>query len=812
MVVPSKIPGFSQRPPRSSIVRKKLIRRSLVVLVALAMAAPRMVFAALLYPPSERMSYSPLATSCSPSEMAELAAELGDEEQQAAAFRALTVCGAEAVPLLLRLLGDPALQSQALDALIDMGPEAQAALPDLTRRLQGRAGDLRSQLPYAIAVIGQQQAVPILLPVLNHPDTTLAQRAASALGRVGPEAAAAVPALRAALQRSEIATAATGALGDIGPAAQAAVPDLVARLGREESGYNTAVVALGNIGAAAVPRLIDAVASPNPDVRLAAVDALRRVEPAYLVSAVPALTRALGDEALQFYAADALSEIGPAAVTAAPVLASLLREESVDWPVRAALANIGEGAVPSLIAVLESRDPQGQANAVQVLAQIGPGAAAAVPALRAMLGQNAATLEVVRALGAIGPEARAATPDLLPLLESDHQPTRLIAALALGNIGPDAVPKLIELLQRGDSQVQVLAALSLGQMGPAAQAAVPALTDLLTPVTARLEPRSKLMADRDLGDVTLPRVDPTLEPRPRPRLPERFEPLPPVLTAPTARPNRVAISAALALGNIGAPVEAAVPHLIYLLRHPSPDIQAQAALALGKMGETAQTAVPDLINVMGAGGLTDFSPVLRARDQATQALIAIGAPAADPLVQALGSDSPIAYARAARVLAEIGKPAIPSLVEALADSRLHVRRRAAFALGQMDAAAVPALVNALQPGQPEGQRAAAAAALGQAEAAALGIPILQATVADTNNSLELRRVAAAALDQLGEDGKSFLAAHDFLGPSTAACPSVGFSRYEFDLLTGDCLVVHTENVFLAGLGDILGPLCNLLGC
>lgn len=86
----------------------------------------------------------------------------------------------------------------------------------------------------------------------------------------------------------------------------------------------TAADALGRIGAAAVPALIDCLQDERPALRRRAAQVLARIGPDAL-DAVPALTLLLRDKDpdVQREAARALGQIGPAASTAIPDLLHL---------------------------------------------------------------------------------------------------------------------------------------------------------------------------------------------------------------------------------------------------------------------------------------------------------------------------------------------------------------------------------------------------------------------------------------------------------------------------------------------------------
>lgn len=107
----------------------------------------------------------------------------------------------------------------------------------------------------------------------------------------------------------------------------------------------TAVDALGRIGAAAVPELTAALSDTDPRVRAQAGRALARIGPP-AKEAVPILTQRLDDpdEDVRQAAARALGQIGPAAADAVPALVSLI--ESTDGRAAEATTHIPAGPPP----------------------------------------------------------------------------------------------------------------------------------------------------------------------------------------------------------------------------------------------------------------------------------------------------------------------------------------------------------------------------------------------------------------------------------------------------------------------------------
>lgn len=99
---------------------------------------------------------------------------------------------------------------------------------------------------------------------------------------------------------------------------------------RDELSVNeTASVALGRIGEAAVPGLTQGLHHPQPEVRRQAAETLARIGPAS-APAVPDLIRALSDEDLlvRRAATRALGQVGPAAADAVPALLRIMQERA----------------------------------------------------------------------------------------------------------------------------------------------------------------------------------------------------------------------------------------------------------------------------------------------------------------------------------------------------------------------------------------------------------------------------------------------------------------------------------------------------
>jgi HEAT repeat protein len=450
-----------------------------------------------------------------------------DAEVRKRTIRALNQFGpaaVQAVPKLITALSDTdrEVRKTATDLLLAIGPTN--AVPALVTAFDNLDSRVRRRIAETFALFGPTaaEAVPALIKALDDIDTSVRQGTVGALSAMGPAAAEAVPALINALRDDKarrrwddinVRTAAKSALGRIGPAA---VPALFAALGdaTDAEVRKASAEALGNIGPAAaeaVPALLAARADADWYLRLRAVEALGRIGSA-APEVVPALIATLRDgAATRWYggeekglvseaAAQALGQFGSAAVEAVPALIDALTDAVAGVRLAAAhaLCAIGLDAVPRLIAALrEVKAPRwvkGGATAetrraaAQVLREIGPQAAEAVPALISALGDTDAGVReaATDALSAIGPPS---VPALLAALRNVkarrwtkwrlNAEIRQAVVRALGQIGPPAVPALITALGDPNQDVRRGTAEALGQIGSPAVDAMPALTTAL---------------------------------------------------------------------------------------------------------------------------------------------------------------------------------------------------------------------------------------------------------------------------------------------------------------------------------------------
>lgn len=248
--------------------------------------------------------------------------------------------------------------------------------------------------------------------------------------------------------------------------------------------------------------IIEDTAAPWFSRRQAALTLGRIGEPAR--DAVPVLIRLLEEPAAdpeqstQLWALKALARFGPLAADATSRLVEILEDESGDeLPRLASIETLGRigpqqpEVLPALIRAIEaSLSPREPARhtavlergvaAVEMLELFGGNASPAVPALIRASRADSVLLRRAAAntLGLVGPAADAAIPALVDLVLFDESSeVRDLAGRALGRIGEAAEAPLSQLLVDSDPDVRVRAARAFAEMTSIAPESVAALRD-----------------------------------------------------------------------------------------------------------------------------------------------------------------------------------------------------------------------------------------------------------------------------------------------------------------------------------------------
>lgn len=181
--------------------------------------------------------------------------------------------GASLEELLERLATDPAegVREGLTWALVHHGPAATDAV---VAHLSDPSPDVRHQFTHLLGKLGDRSAIAALAALLHDPDPRVAAKAAQSIGALGgPDAARE---LTAALGVDALGDPVILALGAVGAEA---VPVLVAALSDGNPAVRArAAEALGLIGeAGAAQELVSALADADPDVRLEALIALGQI-------------------------------------------------------------------------------------------------------------------------------------------------------------------------------------------------------------------------------------------------------------------------------------------------------------------------------------------------------------------------------------------------------------------------------------------------------------------------------------------------------------------------------------------------------
>lgn len=556
-----------------------------------------------------------------------------------------------------------------------------------------RSNDLAAQLAALedAAALGPLASAlaPAAAQLLQSEDVAVKYEAALTLGRIGDAAAVAVPALRGLAKSSDVTLrhAAWTALRQMAPASKPAVADLDAALADGDSlvqiAATRAAVILDPENKAGRQRAISILAAALRNeqrvVRSEAADGLVEIG----ADAVPSLLNALPtlpptDRRLVL---NALRNLGPNAASAVPTLLTLLPKAEPD--VAAAVAGTLSVVAPddgkttlALLDLMKHASPAVRAAAAAALAEFPKASRASVPALAAALADAdvAVRRSAAEALERFGGDAESAVPALDRALEDANGGVTIRAAEALGRIGAPALPALTKRLD--DPRYANLALQTIGQMGSAAKSAAPRLLEKIQTPGA-LSPRELCLA--------LAAVEPD---------PQTAGPPLQKIAQDARNPARPA--AIYALGRIGD--RTALPMIARFAEDKDPLTQMASAWALvqlePKHAEYVKIATPRLMQA-----LEHSDSLIRRHAAMALGRLGPGAASAVPaLTKRLQEDDDLAVRVAsAFALANIGeasRAAIPQLLELLQGNDPLMKRTAIFSLarlGPIAAEAVPAL-------------------------------------------------------------------------------------------------------------------------
>jgi HEAT repeat protein len=425
------------------------------------------------------------------------------------------------------------------------------------------------------------------------------------------------------------------------------------------------------------------------------------------------LTRGSDIEYLNWYtrALDALVKLEPRSPEVLEACRRLLASEGVgvlrlEATLRA-FEGAGGGTVPAAISLLRSADVGTRRFAIQYLAEIGPDASPAVPALVELLEEDPATFRAAMALVEIGVEQDRVVRRLIAKLSSDELMSpesalkvierlgreagvtapllveRLEGLNALAAMGEEAVPALNGALKKDDPKAKSFALEALARIGPKARASIPEVKPALDDPDPQVRQWAALALDSmdETGD---PRILPVLinalhgkkgkawvyavqalqhqGPATRKYLPDFLE----VIKKSVSQKRDDEVQLLIrTLGVIGPAMKDAVSFLGERLGDPQ--MAVSCCFSLLKMGPEAREVIPALEKLLRDG--IELEPEV-ARAWAAGALIAIE-PARSPeiLPRILGflrggdQETRKKVPVVLRNLRELARPAVPELLE-----------------------------------------------------------------------------------------------------------------------------------------------------
>jgi HEAT repeat protein len=394
-----------------------------------------------------------------------------------------------------------------------------------------------------------------------------------------------------------------------------------------------AAVQLKNFGPeahAAWPALQKAAADANWRVRLAAAEAMEKIQPG-TPEAVNVVTSILNDQDMEGHlsAVHALSNFSSSAQRAVPSLIEALKQNV--WSVKRAiiitLGNMGvraKGVMPELIRCFSDPDAEIRSLAIKSAGSIAGSDPGVLAAMAECLDDEQPEVRqaAVETLGQLGMDATLALPKLLERLQDRSSGVRRMAAQALAAMGPknpEIVAALVGILHDPDARVREAAIYALAALGPMAHAAVEPLANALQDPN----PAIGTLAAEALGAIG----------------PVAHAACPALITVMGAGNTAVRKAAANALARMG---KISIPALLGALRDPNWEVRVLAAHALGQTRNSGETAVQALIQA-----LKDQAEAVR-----RYAVLALGH---------MGS---------------MASQAVPALIETLKDRDPEVRRTA----------------------------------------------------------------------------------------------------------------------------------------
>ncbi len=477
------------------------------------------------------------------------------------------------------------VRAEAAMALGRIGPDAEAAAPDLILLLADKSERSRREASRSLGRIGTA-ALATLIGASKHKDVIIRSGAIEGLGYLSS------PDERAR-------RAVTDGAHDAAPAVRAAAVKSLAKMALPDD--------------ALLPILSVNVRDEDEQVRLAVVNLLvdRRAVLSRMAPELEALLTAQND-GVSRHAAFLLGKLG-GSDAAQRLLAALQHDRSRIDQIAQALAQIGRpavvmltravqapeprirrgaalalgqirplaaGTVPALTAGLDDPDPLTKAAFLTAIGYLGPRAGESVPSVRAMLHDKSAEIRIqaIHILDQSAPHDDRLLGDLMGLLDDADARVQQQVIDIIRSIGPPgrkALPVIIGKLGNANPEIRLAAAEMIGSHGQAAADAVPALCTLLD------DPAPKV---RTTAVQTLGSMGKAAQPA-----------LARVASLLGAEQVEIRQAAASTLGSMELDAEIIRPHLARALRDDKSEVRRVAMRSIQKLGPQGSLFIPDII-------------------------------------------------------------------------------------------------------------------------------------------------------------------------------------------------------------------------
>jgi len=242
---------------------------------------------------------------------------------------ALAGIGPDAIPALTNTWSHskPAIRRSGFTALVDMGTNAETALPFLVMALRDADPDIRWAAALAMWHVGSTQpalVIPPLVKSLDESDTRVSRTAIGSLGRFGARAKAAVPRLTELLTQVPESGSAALALASIMGTNQS-LPLIAGALTKNDARVQSAIIdVLGTFETNAhdaIPFLLPFARNDDEALRNLTIRALIKIGPRS-EAILPVLIHELTDtdSTIRNEVLVALAAFGPKAEAAVPIL------------------------------------------------------------------------------------------------------------------------------------------------------------------------------------------------------------------------------------------------------------------------------------------------------------------------------------------------------------------------------------------------------------------------------------------------------------------------------------------------------------